>query len=1103
MNENIDFELEQIKREKESAHDDMMWGKPANDIITGISKNDNIRPARAIWEMVQNARDVAKEDGAEILFVRQNDNFIFQHDGIPFDNHTIEALCLQTSSKTRNDIIQIGQYGTGFLTTHKLGLSFELTGTIKLSQNKDYYYCFQNILFDRSPKDKEQMIKNLKELNEEIESWGNSWEQIVNTPNNQTIFKYLHKHPIEQKNANEALHSSAHLAPYVLALNKRIKSISFRDEVNNTSDSYIRGNDTIIDTFEDIELICVDIQQSSYRNNAKNETDIKIYLLRSLTAVAETGNGTESKATVILPIIEDLDGNLRAFLWAPNVPNLFLYLPLLGTENWGFNFILHSSCFTCDNDNRDNLRFVGNGQNNDDQAESNKQLVELSNSMIVRFINRWLVKLKDVKYLAKANFPIDHQNAKLAEYYRQLESYWVKLFDSLNIVQVDSTLKMPQAIHVLHNELSSAAQNDTDLLDALFYFLTEMYGMDSIPVKGDLLYWSETIRDWYPDQPTDRFVNVESLVGYIKGVNITKENLNYLYTFDRFLVTSKHEQCFSNYELIPNVDCNLHLREDLVCPEAFSEILVNVMRDLIPDEVSRFIHPQFKDLFKFEEFDDTKVKECLANYIGKLRDNQDTKRTNLKKSITTKREYQIEDFQTAVFSHSTVDALMELLHAVVEENSTAFEARILPLLDEYYNYTTTSEVKLDKTVYDCRTFYRPLIANALYEMSLSDEAIDQFGSRLKFIDLIYGFEDMRSTLQYYRIYPNQMGVYCYAEMLQKEDSGMPARLKDIYDIIVRNTTSDDSNSVKHELVDVSYAPYFINTTILKPEHLANEIVKRIYERTSYNISNYPYQKSVIEIIEQLDEPLWRSWFSELDNVKSNIMMSVIQDQDKKRHLFRIMQVQDKNTLNTIAGLVEEQNLSRIIELGRKALINEQNETEDWTYKKALGEYVEKTLLEILKETLSDKELHVKPEDVQGGQDFVIYIDNKPFYYIEVKSRWVTSDSVMMSASQLKRSIEKKDRYALFAVDMTDFSHTNVEQHQYPALKESLERISVVSNIGYLTQHLTKIVENTDDEVHIGGDYKAIVPQTLIKEHKKEFELFITELSDKIEKYLSL
>ena len=65
------------------------------------------------------------------------------------------------------------------------------------------------------------------------------------------------------------------------------------------------------------------------------------------------------------------------------------------------------------------------------------------------------------------------------------------------------------------------------------------------------------------------------------------------------------------------------------------------------------------------------------------------------------------------------------------------------------------------------------------------------------------------------------------------------------------------------------------------------------------------------------------------------------------------------------------------------------------------------------------------------------------------------------------------------------------------MKESLERINVISNIGHLTQHLKRIVENPDDEVHIGGDYKAITPQSLIKKHKKEFKFFIAELSEKI------
>jgi hypothetical protein len=110
-----------IERSKRDAHEETMWGKPARDIITGIGNNRGITPVRAIWELVQNARDVVVEGNyAEIIFTRRKNEFIFQHDGIPFTNKTIEALILQTSSKVSNNSVQVGQYGTGFLTTHLL-----------------------------------------------------------------------------------------------------------------------------------------------------------------------------------------------------------------------------------------------------------------------------------------------------------------------------------------------------------------------------------------------------------------------------------------------------------------------------------------------------------------------------------------------------------------------------------------------------------------------------------------------------------------------------------------------------------------------------------------------------------------------------------------------------------------------------------------------------------------------------------------------------------------------------------------------------------------------------------------------------------------------
>ena len=126
--------LASVQKSQDEAHDETIWGKPARDIITGIGNNGGIRPVRAIWELVQNARDVVCDGKrAKIVFTRNENSLDFMHDGIPFTHKTIEALIMQTSSKVSSNNVQVGQYGTGFLTTHLFGLKFKLTAPLLTS----------------------------------------------------------------------------------------------------------------------------------------------------------------------------------------------------------------------------------------------------------------------------------------------------------------------------------------------------------------------------------------------------------------------------------------------------------------------------------------------------------------------------------------------------------------------------------------------------------------------------------------------------------------------------------------------------------------------------------------------------------------------------------------------------------------------------------------------------------------------------------------------------------------------------------------------------------------------------------------------------------
>lgn len=171
-----DIRVTGIEAEQQETEVEALWEKPANDIINGIGNNGLIKPARAIWELVQNGRDIAKDAGSNISFIRREKEFVFTHDGQPFTNKTMTALILQMSSKQNQSNIQAGQYGTGLLTTHKFGFKFLLSGPIEVKVGEGVYYNFVDFPIDRSEvSNKEKLAKILQKTTEKYK------EEIMGT----------------------------------------------------------------------------------------------------------------------------------------------------------------------------------------------------------------------------------------------------------------------------------------------------------------------------------------------------------------------------------------------------------------------------------------------------------------------------------------------------------------------------------------------------------------------------------------------------------------------------------------------------------------------------------------------------------------------------------------------------------------------------------------------------------------------------------------------------------------------------------------------------------------------------------------------------------
>ena len=87
------------------------------------------RHTRWIWELLQNARDVSTDtDNHLIAEVRYNgEKLVFLHNGRGFTRKEIAHLIFYGSTKVEDERA-IGQYGSGFLTTHLLSWEIDVSG---------------------------------------------------------------------------------------------------------------------------------------------------------------------------------------------------------------------------------------------------------------------------------------------------------------------------------------------------------------------------------------------------------------------------------------------------------------------------------------------------------------------------------------------------------------------------------------------------------------------------------------------------------------------------------------------------------------------------------------------------------------------------------------------------------------------------------------------------------------------------------------------------------------------------------------------------------------------------------------------------------------
>lgn len=1081
---------ERIKQEAKNVLDSTMWEGYANDILTGLQKNPNIQHDRPIWELVQNARDVSIEDTmVKILFVRKKNSFLFQHNGQPFTRKMLQSLIIQTSSKDRNDVARVGQYGTGFLTTHKFGLNFRLSGSLALLDGMKFFH-FVDFIIKRSTPDKIELSKDIGAAIAETQQWGldsNSWKE---EPVPETIFEYLHNGDEERKTAEYAIKNSPKLTPFVLALNKHIESISFDDEVENKAERFVFLKEEELDFLEELCMYETTILHT--KDEAQDEM-ISLFLLKSRTFVEEqTG---ESKFTVILPF-RKVGNSLEVFYFDTDIPRFYLYLPLLKSKDFGCNFLIHSPCFTCDNDSRDFLMFRPNPQTRTHHEEENKIIISEANKALKKYFSYKYLSLKNAKLFCSFNIAKDAIDDKIGQYYQNLQKEWVSFFEGMGLAeQKDGDMAIVASIRVLNKELCLACEQDSDLLDAVYGLISiDKHGL-VLPNKEELIFWSRVTDEWYcgKEENNPHVISMDKIVSVISEIkfNETEADLEWLHKLCDYFKNNKHSE-YLNEQIIPNEACVLCSQKDLVRPVNFGTQLRIILKILVPHIEKKFVHPRFIDIVEetSNAFGNAEVKEALGCYFEKLSPYYD----ELKDSVING-TLNINQYTAKRIPKEEVNAILSLYKMLISGAMCGFSTKCFSLLSEYYRYNTEITEVATKDVLDVRKCYNTLLHDVLLDFTLQEDKNSARDLILRIVKELFDFKEGNIFLRNYPVYPDQTGVFKYASQLKKEEKGMLPRLKGLYNEICRN----GNDCIEKELVDNAFSSYFIEPIVLRSQELADEIQKPFAEEDVKTIAKDVHQKQYLEIIEhfnsQEDGGIWKSLFSIINQIRSFLMLSVIDSPQKQESIFTIMKVDDEIKLQQIAELAKDPNFVRIVSLGKETLEKEECEKNDFEFKKELGTVVEKVLQDELNDILGENKLDsLLVDNEQGGQDLILRLNNMPVYYVEVKSRWASEKSVLMSTLQHKTSCSQKHHYALCVADMTVFMK-QARMHQYPPFEQIESRLAFVPNIGELSNRLADATQEDEGKVHIAGGYHVLVPQIVIKKNGVAFREFIEQLKN--------
>lgn len=1006
--------------------------KFCNSILQKIGELDNYSGDRAIWELCQNARDLS--DGADIKITLDGISLTFAHKGNPFNEDSLLSLVKQVSSEEKENAETAGQFGTGFVTTHYFSRKFYLNGSFRTSTGK--VFDLNRFEIDRSEDDvnkfieiMDNQIQSVYKLLSNPESQLREWTELI--------------YPLTAETkaiALRAMHACEKMLPEVLVLNDRIKTVTLEYKLNNVHKNIVftKGR-----SYQEEDL---NIQEILLCEDGKSPSTISVYFLQ-----------TDCKR-IILPL-----ENERHAKSHEDIAKLFIWFPLLGTEEWGTNFIYHSSFYPLEK--RNGIVLPCENPNQQKAYEYNVAELERMNSILFDYLKKHITEIDNSIELAKINFPCHNEDEKTQDFYRIQQQSWASFFRTLPLIDTPAGRKsLDEGVKIPNQEICHFFVDEEmrgKYFDAFYHFASTV---TTLPLKDECLRWANIIHQWnLPD-----IQQYEISLAEVAKKASTEGNLIELHNFLEIIKKINQITLFKDMPLIPNRSGILKTTESLRDGKDIPEELYRRALPICREDMDKLVHPDFADIYKLNEY----TREHLRSAVYSVHDNLKLSTLKIGKC----------------FSEEYTTALRRFVSIYPVENPDSHRHQIMQALSKLKGFEykvcciPRSEEKDTKDYY--RSAFIFLMESELLGITIAAQRDPKWLTTHKedLLDLISKvglINDKDDSLRLlgnngYAVIPNQEGQLCKLEDLRIRENNISDELSDLYTNVLHQ-------DLRTTWIDTSFVQFISPEKTDSAKSLALEIERVLMEEyeTSHEVSKY-----IIDIIQKIESktdeaPLWKEWFKRINEKKADLNWHIVPEESKS-NFYRLMKVaNNKELLEDLAEMSENTDILRKF---KDFLAKHQQEEAEFKFKHDLGKHIENMIrLKLNEELCTRVNVTTTIEDQQGGQDIVIQLDGKDIYFIECKAKWNFSEPAHMSKLQIRKACDEKGHYALCAVDLTSFK--GLSNGVFPLI-EQIERhihihFDVAEKLATVTEHLFAIDEESDEtRMTISADYRSNIPKSV-------------------------